>query len=147
MSLKIDDFVCASSLIFRVSSPLVSTTINTNLLCCSTEISRQECNWRHPSGFLLFHLLRTFSCESVLRYQKFSMPHINCFLLQNRFDLSLFNEQDDIKKTWFCVKCLYCSLFSPRRQADVDGLLTEVVQTPSLLVFRMRLSTAPHNLG
>lgn len=139
MSFEIDHFIWASWFIFRVSSLLVSTTINTNLLCCNSEISRQECNWRHPSGFL-----PSFTCLcmwiSPLVPEVFRASH-KPLLLQNRFDLSLFNEQADIKNV-----VLYCSLFSPCRQSNIDGLLREFVQSPSLLVFEVWLSTAPSNL-
>lgn len=136
-------FIRASLFIFRVSSLLVSTTINTNLLCCSTNISRQECNWRHP--LVSFHLLHSFSCESVFWYQKFSMPHTNCSCY--KIDLIfLFLMSRMTLKTWFCMSHVYCSLFSPCRQSNIGGLLREVVQSPSSLVFKIQLNASPGNL-
>lgn len=144
MSYNIDVFIRTSLFIFRVSSLLVSTTINTNLLCCNINISRQECNWRHP--LVSFHFLHSFSCESVLWYQKFSMLHTNCSCY--KIDLIfLFLMSRMTLKTWFRMSHFYCSLFSPCRQSNIGGLLREVVQSPSSLVFKIQLNASPGNLA
>lgn len=76
----------------------------------------------HP--LVSFHLLHSVSCESVLWYQKFSVPHTNCSCY--KIDLIfLFLMSRMTLKTWFCMSHLYCSLFSPCRRSNIGGLLRE----------------------